>query len=82
LVGAVIGNAVGEGRAERRGEYRQVGYDNVQRCQVNYRDEWEERIDGYRVTYEYNGRHYTTRMPYDPGRRVRVNIDVRPGYDY
>jgi len=45
---------------------------------VTYRDTWEERVEGYRVTYVYHGREYTTRMPYDPGQRVRVNIDVSP----
>ena len=39
---------------------------------------YEERIDGYRVTYEYNGREYTTRMPYDPGERIKVRVAVAP----
>ena len=81
MIGAAIGNSIGNDRAERRGEYSQVSYANVQRCQVSYRDDWEERIEGYRVTYVYHGRHYTTRMPFDPGRRVQVNVAVRPGYD-
>ena len=81
LIGAAIGNSIGEDRAARRGEYEPVAYQSVQRCQVSYRDQWEERIDGYRVTYEYHGRRYTTRMPYDPGSRVRVDVDVRPAYD-
>ena len=32
----------------------------------------------YDVTYEYNGRTYTTRTAYDPGSRIRVRVDVRP----
>jgi uncharacterized protein YcfJ len=81
LIGAAIGNNIGVHKAERRGEYREVGYESVQRCEVNYRDDWEEQIDGYRVTYVYHGREYTTRMPYDPGERVRVNVDVEPDFD-
>jgi uncharacterized protein YcfJ len=50
----------------------------VQRCEVRYEDQYEERIDGYRVTYEYNGREYTTRMPYDPGSKIRVRVAVAP----
>ena len=50
----------------------------MQRCDVRYEESWEERIDGYRVSYEYNGRQFTTRLPYDPGRKIRVRVDVRP----
>ena len=81
LIGAAIGNSIGASQAAKRGEYRQVSYESVQRCEVNYRDEWAEQIDGYRVTYVYNGREYTTRMPYDPGQRIRVGVDVRPEID-
>ena len=38
----------------------------------------EERIDGYRVVYRYNGQKYATELPYDPGREIRVRVDVRP----
>lgn len=34
--------------------------------------------DAYDVTYEYNGRRYTSRMNYDPGQRVRIRVDVSP----
>jgi uncharacterized protein YcfJ len=78
LIGAAIGNSIGASQAAKRGEYRQVSYETVQSCEVNYHDEWTEQIDGYRVTYVYNGREYTTRMPYDPGQRIRVGVDVRP----
>lgn len=77
IAGAAIGAGVGYDSARRvygTREEEQV----VQRCQVRYDDEYEERIDGYRVTYEYNGREYTTRMPYDPGRQIRVRVAVAP----
>ena len=45
---------------------------------MRYRDSWEERVDGYDVTYEYAGREYVTRMPYDPGERIRIRVDVTP----
>ncbi len=38
----------------------------------------EERIDGYDVVYRYRGQKYATRLPYDPGRELRVRVDVRP----
>jgi uncharacterized protein YcfJ len=81
LIGAAIGNSIGVSRAANRGEYRTVGYESVQRCQVSYRDEWAEQIDGYRVTYVYHGREYTTRLPYDPGPRIRVDANIQPVYN-
>jgi hypothetical protein len=32
----------------------------------------------YDVRYEYMGRQFTTRMARDPGRFVRVAVDIRP----
>ena len=37
-----------------------------------------ERIVGYDVRYQYNGREFRTRMPYDPGQEMPVNVEVRP----
>lgn len=78
-IGAAVGNGIGERRADRNGHY-ETGYRSVQRCEVGYRDVWEEHIEGYRVTYLYHGREFTSMMPYDPGDRVRVNVDVSPQY--
>lgn len=33
---------------------------------------------GYDVRYEYNGRQFSARMPYDPGPQMPVNVEVRP----
>lgn len=76
IAGAAIGANVGYDSARRN--YSNVEERVVQRCAVRYETEYEERIDGYRVTYEYNGRSYTTRLPYDPGERMRVRVAVAP----
>lgn len=81
VIGAAIGNSIGAHRAERNGDYRHVEYRSVERCEVRHRDVWAEEIQGYRVTYVYEGRRYTTRMPYDPGRRLLVDVNVRPVFD-
>jgi uncharacterized protein YcfJ len=81
LIGAAIGNGIGANRAERRGDYREQAYQTVQQCEVNYREQWQNQVDGYRVTYIFNGERYTTQMPYDPGPRLRVDVNVRPVYD-
>lgn len=75
--GAIIGGAVGYSASKNRnGSYDREYYE--ERCEVRYRESFEERIEGYRVTYEYAGRQYTTRMPYDPGDRIRIRVDVTP----
>jgi uncharacterized protein YcfJ len=77
IAGAVIGSGVGYDSARRA-----VGTTTeervVQRCATRYERDYEERIDGYRVTYEYNGREFTTQMPYDPGATMRVRVAVAP----
>jgi len=35
-------------------------------------------IVGYRVTYSYGGEVETTRMSYDPGRQMPVNVSLSP----
>ncbi|MFZ6693752.1 glycine zipper 2TM domain-containing protein [Undibacterium sp. SXout20W] len=41
-------------------------------------DNWQTRTNGYAVTYEYNGRTYTSIMPYDPGSRLRLRVSITP----
>jgi uncharacterized protein YcfJ len=86
IIGGVIGNDI-----ERNGRYdnyqrassreyveveRVPVTRNVERCRTvaDYRDE----VRGYDVRYRYHGREYTTRMSYDPGPTMPVNVDVRP----
>ena len=79
LGGAVIGAAVGnelsksDSRRDRRPRYEQV-----ERCRTAYEERFDERVAGYRVTYEYNGRRQVTQLAYDPGRYLRVAVDVHP----
>ena len=79
VAGALIGGAIGHNVSvdRRRQLYGDTGR-SVERCDVRYRDSYEERIDGYQVTYAYAGRQYVTQMPYDPGERIRVRVDVTP----
>lgn len=73
LIGAAIGN---DAASEAYGVERRSR--PVQRCETRYRQHQEERIDGYRVLYRYKGQKYMTEMPYDPGKRLRVRVDIRP----
>ena len=77
--GAILGAAVGDAlsRADGR-EYDQYRREPVERCSTRQEDRYEDRVMSYRVTYEYNGRLQVAQLPYDPGRYVRVSVDVRP----
>ena len=77
--GAVIGAAIGHQQGMRRyGAVSAPQPYTVQRCETRYHDEYQERIDGYRVTYVYHGRRQVTQLPYRPGDRIRVRVDVSP----
>ena len=80
VLGSIVGASIGNDAAARRaGEYRTTEYSRpVRRCETNYQSREEERIDGYRVIYSYNGRKYETQTPFDPGTRIRIRVDVRP----
>ncbi|MGI9235767.1 MAG: glycine zipper 2TM domain-containing protein [Woeseiaceae bacterium] len=76
LIGAAIGNESSRRRYEGYGEERVAR--PIERCETRFQSRQEERIDGYRVTYRYHGQKYSTVMPYDPGNKIRVRVDVRP----
>lgn len=74
--GAAVGASVGNNVASRNDSSPQVGYQ--EQCQTVDAFHDEQQVDGYNVTYRYAGRVYTTRLPYDPGPRLAVNVDVAP----
>ena len=49
---------------------------NVQRCTTVYDN--RDEVTGYNVAYRYQGRDYTTRMAYDPGPTMRVQVNLAP----
>lgn len=61
--GAILGNNLEAGNAQ------QVA---VPHCVTE--TAIENRTVGYDVTYEYGGRQFSARMPYDPGRTVQLNV--------
>jgi uncharacterized protein YcfJ len=86
IAGAIIGSAIGNevamrrngqtyGNAYSRDELRAV---DSERCETRNEQRIEERIEGYRVTYRYNNRSYTTQMSHDPGAQIRVRVNVNP----
>lgn len=79
VAGAVLGGSLGHDYKNRRAPINGGSYPAVEeRCQTVHEEHVEERIDGYDVTYRYDGRDYTTRMAHDPGDSVRVRVAVTP----
>lgn len=81
IAGALLGGSVGRDHARyHRGPRHHGGYSTVveTRCSVRTEYHEEERVDGYRVKYSYDGRIYTTRMNHHPGDRIRVDVNVTP----
>lgn len=78
VAGTLIGAAIGSEAGRERGYEVERVARPVQRCETRYREHREERIDGYRVYYRYHGQKYVTEMPYDPGDRIRIRVDIRP----
>lgn len=81
LLGSIAGAAVANERAERRAEARGRGRGRgvpVERCEVVHERVTERRVDGYRVTYRYDGRDYTMRTAEPPPDRIRLRVSVRP----
>ena len=70
----------------RDSNYRRAAYDvervpvtrEVQRCNVV--NDFREEVRGYDVRYRYGNREYSTRLAYDPGPTMPVNVEVRPSY--
>ena len=73
IAGALVGDRVDNANTPNSGGVQQQA---VKQCRTV--DHWESRTSGYQVTYNYQGRNYTTPMSYDPGDRVRLRVVVEP----
>lgn len=78
IVGGLVGNQIENSNnppRDRVVEVERVPVErNVERCRTV--EEVREATLGYDVRYEYAGRTFTTRMDRDPGRFVRVRVDI------
>ncbi len=63
VAGAVIGNSV-EAQNQRQAQAPQCTTETY----------YENRTVAWQVTYEYAGREYSTRLPYDPGPTIRLQV--------
>jgi uncharacterized protein YcfJ len=79
VVGSIIGAAIGNDITKNdRYVTRTERVDYEHHCRVTQTSYTEERIEGYWVTYRYKGEIFTSRMNEEPGKRLRVKIQVTP----
>lgn len=77
VAGAVAGGAIGSETARRNNPERYYESSET-RCRIV--DGWEDerRVAGFDVEYSYRGQVYMSRLPYDPGERLRIRVSVTP----
>ncbi len=78
VAGAALGGSIGRDAARQsRGpdEYYPV---SRERCTVQREFIEENRISGFRVSYEWDGQIFHTRMDQHPGDRIRLRVAVSP----
>jgi uncharacterized protein YcfJ len=70
--GAIVGDRIDNSPGPDYGNSTR----QVERCAMV--DSWQTVNRGYNVTYRFDGRTYTTMMPYDPGNTIRIRVAVTP----
>jgi len=78
IAGTVLGGSIGRDvgmKNKHRGYYAP---ETETHCEVvnDYRE--EEEPDGYRVTYKYRGEKFNTTLPYHPGKRLKLDVSIKP----
>lgn len=77
-VGALLGAGAGYQHSVRNAQPASTYVTQQRVCEIQQVTHQEERIDGYRVTYEYRGRSFVTQTATDPGSTIRVRVNVQP----
>ena len=78
VAGVLLGASIGRDLYHSRPLVREPYVTTERRCRVIDEYHVEERVEGYRVTYRYQGKTFVRRMNYDPGNRIRVRVAVSP----
>jgi len=80
VAGVLLGGSVGRDLSyQPRTTSR---YNRDKECQMVQTYHQEQYVDGYQVTYRYQGKTYTSSMDYDPGNRLSVKVSVQPAARY
>ena len=77
VAGALAGASIASNAAHSQ-EYDHTDHASRQRCTVTEEVREVERIEGYFVTYRYQGREFTRTTVNHPGSRIRLRVKVNP----
>jgi len=82
VAGALLGASIGRDAAYRRHAYTRTSYATERRCEIEEVVHEEQRLEGYQVAYKFEGRNYVTRTDSDPGKTIRLRVQVNPVAEY
>ena len=75
IIGTLLGGKIGgDMSSDGNGAHAHTSTRTVCRTVDNFTE--EERLQGYRVSYRYQGREFTTMMKRKPGNRIRVKVKM------
>ena len=80
--GAVIGALTGDRLSNNNSQPAPVAYERREVRSCRTVNETQNRLSGYRVTYEYHGNEFTTVMAEQPGSTLPVRVSVVPEAGY
>jgi len=78
VAGTVLGGSIGRDIGMRNKPNNYYAPHTETRCEIVNDYYEEEQLDGYRVSYRYRGEKFTTTLPYDPGKRLKLNVRIKP----
>lgn len=78
VAGAVLGGSVGRDIQNQHRGHNTGRYVYEQRCETVDNYHTEQQVDGYDVTYRYDGQIYHTQTARDPGATIAVSVSVTP----
>ncbi len=77
VVGSIIGAAVGNDVAQQKHVVTRSERVDVERhCRVTQTSHSEQQTEGFWVTYRYKGKMFTSRMEQEPGKHLKVRVQV------
>lgn len=71
----------GHGSAKRPAAAASTGHAGTIPCRPLDTSDPQQQIVAYDVEYRYRGDVYVSRLPFDPGERMRVRVTVAPAAD-
>ncbi len=78
IIGGLLGASIASDLEKKNAESKRTPSRTEVRCSTVHREVEVQRIDGYDVTYEYNGHLFTSQTKTPPGNAIPVKIYVLP----